>query len=227
MKGQAALIGAAFIAMLLGHFAVFAWAPVEAQMGVVQKIFYYHVNSAWACYLGFLSCFVGSLGYLYTRKGRWDAFALASAEVGLVFGLIVLVTGPLWARPAWGVWWKWEPRLTSMALMALMFGAYWVLQSFAGAGEGARRLAAGLAVFATPNIWFVHVAVRKWRGMHPEIQDKAGGGLDPDMRATLGLVSVVVLLLFVVLVRMRFRMHFQERQVGALRRRLQRAGVEA
>ncbi|MFZ4738742.1 MAG: cytochrome c biogenesis protein CcsA [Bradymonadia bacterium] len=227
MRGTAVLLTLALLAMILGHYLVFEWAPIEAKMGVVQKIFYYHVNSAFMCYLGFLVCFAGSLAYLYNRKGRWDALALAGAEVGLVFGLIVLVTGPIWARAAWGVWWKWEPRLTSMALMALMFCAYWVLQTFGGAGEGVRRLAAGIAVFATPNIFFVRIAVQRWGGLHPELEDKSSGGLHPDMRITFSTVGLVLLLTFIVFLRMRYRMHFQERQVAAVRRRLQRIGVEA
>ncbi len=194
---------------------------------MVQKIFYFHVPSAMACYLGFGVCCVGSLGYLWSRKGRWDALALAGAEIGLVFGLIVLITGPLWARPAWGVWWKWEPRLTSMALLVLMFSAYWVLHNFGGAGEGVRRFAAALAVFATPNIYFVHVAVEKWKGMHPEIQNKAGSGLTPDMKVAFFVSMAALLLLFGLLVEQRYRMHLQTRLVSALRRRLNRLGGDA
>lgn len=227
MNVRLALTALATIGVVAGHWLAFDFAPVEAQMGVVQKIFYFHVPSAMACYAGFIACCAGSLAYLWTRKGRWDALALAGAELGLIFGLIVLITGPLWARPAWGVWWKWEPRLTSMALLVLMFSAYWVLHTFGGTGEGVRRFAAALAVFATPNIYFVHVAVEKWKGMHPEIQNKSSGGLSPDMRTAFIVCMVVLLLLFGLLLEQRYRMHLQSRLVAALRRRIHRIGGDA
>ena len=219
----------ATLALLVGvaHYLVFAYAPVEVTMGVVQKIFYFHVSSAYVCYLGFLLCFIGSLGYLFTRKGRWDAFALAAAETGLLFGLIVLTTGPLWARPVWGLWWVWEPRLTSLALLFLMFGAYFVLQNFGGAGEGIRRMAAALAVFATPNIYFVHVAVERWGGIHPQIKEKTGGGLTPEMRSVFFFAIATVLTLFIVLLVQRYRMHLHLRLLSASRRRVSRMGGES
>jgi hypothetical protein len=111
-----------------------------------------------------------------------------------------------------------------MALLVLMFAAYWVLHTFGGAGEGVRRFAAALAVFATPNIYFVHVAVEKWKGMHPEIEDKAGSGLSPDMRIAFLVSMAALMLLFALLLEQRYRMHLHARLVGALRRRIHRLG---
>lgn len=205
-----------------GHWAAFDYVPMEKTMGAVQRIFYFHVPSAWLCYLGFILCFGGSIAYLYNRKAKADAFALASAEVGLVFGLIVLVTGPLWARGAWGVWWKWEPRLTSMMLLFLIFAAYWVLRTYGGRGEGVRRFASVLAVFGTPNIIFVHIAVEKWKGDHPGGVVKSG--LDNEMRVALYGAFVGLLITFILLVRLRYRAHRDELTVRALKRRLARLG---
>ena len=123
-------------------YLVFAVAPVEKQMGVVQKIFYFHVPSAYAMYLGFITSAVGSAMYLVKRSPKWDAIGVAGAEVGMLFCVIVLLTGPLWARKAWGVWWTWDPRLTTTLLAGMIFAAYLALRS-TGARErwksGSRR----------------------------------------------------------------------------------------
>ena len=101
-------------------YLIFVVAPVEKQMGIVQKIFYFHVPSAYAMYLGFGASALGSAGYLIKRDAKWDALAVAGAEVGTLFCLIVLLTGPLWARKAWGVWWTWDPRLTTTLLAGMI-----------------------------------------------------------------------------------------------------------
>ena len=115
------IVPGAALAMIVCHYLVFVYVPMEPVMRAVQRIYYFHVPSAMMTYLGFVLCFIGSLGYLLTRKSKFDVFAYASAEVGLIFGLIVLTTGPLWARGAWERWWTWEPRLVSMSLLMLIF----------------------------------------------------------------------------------------------------------
>ena len=105
-----------FAAMLIALGAIFLWVPTEKEMGIVQRIFYFHVPSALCAFMAYFLVFVGSVQYLRTREDKWDSLALSAAEVGLVFGLIVLISGPLWAKPIWGVYWRWEPRLTSMLI---------------------------------------------------------------------------------------------------------------
>lgn len=205
------------------HWLAFVYAPMEATMRAVQRIFYIHLPAAWLCYLGFIICFGASIGYLYNRKARLDAVALSAAEVGLVFGGVVLTTGPLWARAAWGVWWKWEPRLTTLALLILIFAAYWVLQTYGGRTSGVRRFAAVLAVFGTPNIFFVHYAVKKWQGDHPD--GVVGGGMTNDMRVALYTNLAILMVVFFVLLRLRYRMHRDALTARALRRRLARIGA--
>ena len=221
MKLFPIFVALAAAGVVVAHWMVFDFVPMESTMGPIQRIFYFHVPSAWLCYLGFVCCFVGSIGYLWTRKARYDLFALAGAEVGLIFGTIVLTTGPLWARGAWGVWWQWEPRLTSMSLMFLVFAAYWVLRSFGGTAEGVRKFAGALAVFGTPNIIFVHYAVRKWRGDHP---DQVVSRSNDDMRIALFSILAIMTLVFILLVIQRYRMHRDEFRVRTLRRRLSRLG---
>ena len=222
MKVFPVLLAVAAAGVAAAHWMAFDYVPMEKTMGAVQRIFYFHVPSAWLCYLGFICCFGGSIAYLYNRKARADAFALASAEVGLTFGLVVLTTGPLWARAAWGTWWKWEPRLTTMALLVLIFAAYWVLRTFGGRGDGVRRFAAVLAVFGTPNIIFVHIAVKRWRGDHPGAVVE--GGLEPEMRVALFGTLAVLILVFSLLLRLRYRAHVDALTLGVLRRRIARLG---
>jgi heme exporter protein C len=140
-------------------------APVESTMGVVQKIFYYHVPSAMMTFLAAAVCGVASAVFLFGRSRAADHFAVSSAELVVVFGLIVLVTGPLWARKAWGVWWLWDVRLTMTLVMWMIFVAYLMLRRFGGPGSDV--LAAAVGVFGTALVPFVYVSVNYWRTIHP------------------------------------------------------------
>ena len=137
-------------------YLIFVVAPVEKQMGIVQKIFYFHVPSAYAMYLGFGASALGSAVYLIKRDAKWDALAVAGAEVGTLFCVIVLLTGPLWARKAWGVWWTWDPRLTTTLLAGMIFAAYLALRSMGDAGEVEKRFASGLALFGLKGLEVMH-----------------------------------------------------------------------
>jgi len=140
-------------------------APREITMGLVQKIFYFHVPCAWLLMLSTLVCAGGSVAYLFGGSERGDRVAVASSELGVVFGLCVLVSGPLWAKAAWGVYWQWEARLTSSLLLWLMLVAYVLARRYGGAA--ARRLAAALALFAAIDIPLVYFSVRFFRSIHP------------------------------------------------------------
>src|SRR5579871_3527456 len=137
-------------------------APTEATMGIVQKIFYFHVPAAYSMYLGAAACFVGSAGFLYDGRRGWDALARAGAEVAVAMGVMVLVTGPLWAAKAWGVYWTWDPRLTTSMLSVLLYVAYVVLRLFAGEGDAERKFAAALGVLGAANLPIIHFSVQKW-----------------------------------------------------------------
>jgi len=197
------LLSAALLVAAL--YAIFAVAPVESRMGIVQKIFYFHVPSAYAMYLCYAACAVGSGVYLAKRGPAWDALALSGAEVGSLFCAVVLTTGPLWARKAWGVYWTWDPRLTTTLLSGMIFFAYLLLRSFGNAGEVERRFAAILAVAGALNLPVVHFSVRQWRGMHPTVITGKGGGLDPAMLPALMLGFALFTALAVLLCWMRMR----------------------
>jgi heme exporter protein C len=178
-------------------YVVFEQTSIEKTMGIVQKIFYFHVPSAYAMYIGAAACFVGSCGYLVKPSSTWDAIARAGAEVAVVFGLIVLTTGPLWAAKAWGFYWTWDPRLTTALLQVLIYVAYLVLRGFAGDGEGERKFAAALGILGAANLPIIHFSVQKWSGQHPTVITGKGGGLAPDMKTAL-LLSFIAFTLFAV-----------------------------
>ncbi len=161
-------------------YLIFGYAPQEATMGLAQKIFYFHVPSAYGMYVGFAVALVGSVGYLWKRKPAFDAVAVAGAEVGLMFCLAVLITGPLWAREAWGVYWTWDSRLTTTLLAGLIFTGAVVLRSF-GSGDAEKRFASGLAIVGTFLVPIINRSVQLWRGQHPTVLTARGGGLDRDM----------------------------------------------
>lgn len=141
-------------------------APYESTMGLVQKIFYFHVPSAMTMFVSAVVCGLASTIYLFKGRASADRLAVAAAELASVFGLIVLVTGPLWARKAWGVWWVWDERITSTFVLWLIFNAYLLLRKYGG--PGSEKLAAGLALFGMANVPFVYWSVNVWRTMHPK-----------------------------------------------------------
>jgi heme exporter protein C len=200
---------------------VFLRVPVEARMGIVQKIFYFHVPSAYAMYIGATVCLVGSIAYLARPGDGADALALAGAEAAVVFGTIVLTTGPLWGAKAWGTFWTWDPRLTTELLSVLIYVAYLVLRAFAGDGEGERRFAAALGILGAANLPIIHFSVQKWGGQHPTVITGKGGGLQhPDMKLALGVGFLAFTLLAVLFIWARARLE-------VVRSRLRRAEEDA
>jgi heme exporter protein C len=141
-------------------------APYESTMGLVQKIFYFHAPSGMVMFLSAFVCGIASAMYLFGRRAAADRVALAAAELTVLFGSIVLITGPMWARKAWGIWWDWEPRLTSSLVLWLLFVAYLILRRYGGPGSD--RLAAGVGVFGMANVPFVYWSVNVWRTLHPK-----------------------------------------------------------
>jgi len=198
---------------------VFFVAPMEVQMGIVQKIFYFHVPSAFAMYVGWGATAVGALAYLASRNPKADALAVAGAEIGMLFCAIVLVTGPLWARKAWGVYWTWDPRLTTTLAAGMIYLAYLSLRSFGEAGESEKLFGAGLAVLGVPVLFLVHYSVQKWRGVHPTVITKQGGGLAPEMVTPFLLSIAAVLSLALLLLWTRYRLERQRQAIDAARAR--------
>ena len=201
-------------------------APVEASMGIVQKIFYFHVPAAYSMYLGAAACFVGSAGFLYNGRRGWDAVARAGAEVAVAMGVMVLVTGPLWAAKAWGVYWTWDPRLTTSMLSVMLYVAYVVLRAFAGGGEAERKFSAALGVLSAANLPIIHFSVQKWGGNHPKVITSGGGGLsDPDMKTGLALGFLAFTLIAVVLLWWRLRIDLAATRLAELEQEALELGI--
>ena len=201
-----ALVAVTAVTFLVTIHWVFLKAPIEERMGIVQKIFYFHVPSAYCMYLGATACFVGSIAYLLKPTDGRDALARAGAELSVVFGVIVLTTGPLWAAKAWGVYWTWDPRLTTSMLSLLIYVAYLVLRAFAGDGQGERRFAAALGILGAANLPIIHYSVQKWSGQHPTVITAKGGGLQhADMKIALTLSFVAHTLFAIALLWARVR----------------------
>jgi heme exporter protein C len=220
-RGFYALAAVTAITFVFEIFFVFLRTPTELRMGIVQKIFYFHVPSAYAMYIGAAACFAGSVGYLGWRNDASDAVALAGAEVASIFGFIVLTTGPLWGAKAWGTFWTWDPRLTTELLSVLIYVAYLVLRAFAGGGEGERRFAAALGILGAANLPIIHFSVQKWGGQHPTVITGKGGGLQhPDMIIALSTGFFAFTLLAVLLIWARARLEL-------VRTRLQLAEEDA
>jgi heme exporter protein C len=163
-----------------GLYQALVGAPTEQTMGDVQRIFYYHVPSAWTAGVLFFINFIASIVYLVRRNSKVDALALAAAEVGVVFCTIVLVTGPIWARPVWGIWWTWDMRLTLTLVLWLIYVSYLMLRRFSSSGQ-TPVIAAVLAIFGTLDMPLVYFSIWFFRTQHPQPVMGGGGSIDPRM----------------------------------------------
>jgi heme exporter protein C len=149
-------------------FAFFVAREADPAMGGnLQRIFYFHVPSAWVGYLAFTITFIGSIAYLRTGARRWDLLAHSAAEIGVVFVTLVLVTGPIWAKPVWGTWWEWDARLTSALVMWLTYVGYLFVRSLSEDPSRTGRIAAIVGIVGFVNVPIVHFSVRWWRTLHP------------------------------------------------------------
>jgi len=163
-----------------GLYEALVVAPTDQMQGEVYRIIYYHVPSAWTAFLLFLINFVASIVYLIWRDMRADAVAVVTAEVGVVYCTIVLVTGPLWARPVWGIWWTWDIRLTSTLVLWLIYVSYLFLRRFSNSGQ-TPVLAAALAIFGALDVPLVYFSIWFFRTQHPQPVVGGGGSIDPRM----------------------------------------------
>jgi heme exporter protein C len=179
-------IGGAVVLFLVGAaaYASFYIAPEERTMRLIQRIFYFHAASAWAGMTAFFVCFVANLLYVWRRDPRWDALGVSSAEVGLAFITVVLITGPIWAKPAWGIYWTWDARLTSTFVLWLLYICYLLLRTLIEEPDRRALLSALFGIFAFIDVPIVFGAIRWWRTQHPApvIMGGPGSGLDPTMR---------------------------------------------
>jgi heme exporter protein C len=201
------------VAMLAALGMIFLYVPTERTLGVVQRIFYFHLPAAWNTFLGFFVVAGASAAYLWQGDRFSDLLAQAAAEVGMLFCSLMIVTGSIWARGSWGVWWTWDPRLTMVAILWTIYAAYLLLRALAGDNELIARYAAVLGIVGVLDIPLLYIAVRLWRGIHPKVERMA-----PEMLWTLLVCSIAFLCLFAWLFWLRLRSLSLQDEVTTLRR---------
>ena len=198
--------------LLIATAMVFFYAPVEAVMGLVQKVFYFHVASAWVGMLGFAVALVAGIAYLRTSDPKWDRVEVAAVEVGLVYLLITIVAGSIWARPIWNTWWTWDPRLTTATVMELVYAAYMMLRAGIEDTERRARFAAVYTILGFISVPLTFLSIRIFRTIHPVVigsgDPNATGAFDmtPKMLQTFMFSLFVFSVLFVDLLWHRIRL---------------------
>jgi heme exporter protein C len=197
---------AAAVSIPVALYFAFIYAPVERVMGAVQKIFYFHVASAWVCFFALFVTFIASIVFLKKRSKESDYIAAASAEIGLLFCTIVLITGPLWARPVWGAYWSWDPRLTTTLVLWFIYAGYILLRKFIIETERKRVYSAVLGIIGFVDVPIVFFSIRWWRTMHPNVLQKGGGGITGEMLAALLISIAAFTLLYLALMNKRIRL---------------------
>jgi heme exporter protein C len=213
----AALYSVTGVAILIAVFAALVFAPTEQTMGNVQRIFYWHVSAAWVGFFAFFVTMVASIAYLRTGRRAWDVVALSSVEIGLAFSIIMVTTGSIFARPMWNTWWTWEPRLTSVTVMLIIYASYLLLRRMLDEPERRARFAAvyGIAGFISVPITFM--AIRWWRTIHPLIFEAQGFHLTSAMLIALIFCVLAFTLLYATLLVLRCRVEFAADAVAELK----------
>lgn len=216
------MIGA-FVLFLVGAaaYASFFIAPEEKTMHVLQRIFYFHAAAAWAGMTAFFVCFVANLLYVWRREEKWDALGISSAEVGLAFITVVLITGPIWAKPAWGIYWTWDARLTSTFVLWLLYISYLLLRTLIEEPDRRALLSALFGIFAFIDVPIVFGAIRWWRTQHPApvIMGGPGSYLDPTMKKVFFFSVLAMHALMVFLIAERYRLEKLRTDIEVVRRK--------
>lgn len=212
------LTGFGVVLAVVSLYLVFMWVPTEASQGIVQRIFYYHVPSAWVAFVAFFMVFLGGLVYLWKRDPRWDVVAYSAAEIGVIFTTITLITGVIWAKPIWFVWWTWDARLTSTLVLWMMYVAYLLVRAYAPPSQ-APAFGAVLGILGFVDVPIVYLSIYWWRTLHPQpvIAGGPDAGLPGSMLFTLLVSLAAFTVLFVILLRLRYAVRQLEGEVEELK----------
>jgi heme exporter protein C len=213
------LTGLGFLAAII---AIFIYVPTERTEGVVQRIMYFHIPAAWLSFFAFFVVFICSILFLWKKDREWDIYAHASAEIGVIFCSLVLITGPIWARPIWGAWWVWDARLTSTLILWIIYVSYLMLRVQSDAGSMRARYAAVLGIVGFLDIPLIHFSVLWWRAFHPQpkviTSEGIGKGMETGMLATLGVSLCAFTLLYFLLMSVRVRQEKLKDEIDSLKR---------
>ncbi len=204
-----------YVLMLLALYSIFIYAPVEKTMGVIQKIFYIHLPSALLAYLAFFITFIASIFYLYRKDPKWDTVAHCAVEIGVIFCTIVLVTGPIWAKPIWNVWWTWDPRLTTTLILWFTYVAYLMLRRSVKENRRA-NLAAVFGIIGFINVPLTFFSIRLWRTIHPVIITSRGLNMSWPMKFSLIITFIAFCFLFFSLLTSRIRLERLKMEIAEI-----------
>jgi heme exporter protein C len=218
------ILGAvAILLVIAAAYASFFIAPEERTMGLIQRIFYFHVASAWSGFTAFFLCFLGNLLYVWKRDQKYDWLAVSGAEVGLAFTTVVLITGPIWAHPVWGIWWTWDARLTSTFVLWLLYVSYLLLRTLVDEPDRRALLSSLFGIFAFLDVPLVFGAIRWWRTQHPQpvIMGGQGSGLDPTMKSVFFFSALAMHVFMLFLVAERYALEKMQSEADFLAREVE------
>jgi len=220
-------LGSAIVVLLLvaAAYGAFFIAPTDVKQGLIYRILFLHVSSAWAGLTAFFICFVGNLMYVWRRAPQWDWLGTSAAEVGLAFTTVVLVTGPIWAHPVWGIWWTWDARLTSTFVLWLLYVSYLLLRTLVEEPDRRALFSALFGIFAFLDVPLVFGSIRWWRTQHPQpvVMGGPGTGLDPTMWKVLFFSWMAMLALMTLLLLARYKLEAMRGDLDIVRREAEAA----
>jgi heme exporter protein C len=214
--GERALAWLAAVGLAVS-LALSLWvSPADAEQGDLVRLMYVHVPAAWVAYLAFGVVFVASVAYLVTKRTRWDRLAAASAEIGVVFTALTIVLGSIWAKPVWGTWWTWDPRLTTTAVLLLIYVGYLAVRKLPDSPARRARWAAVVGIVGFVDVPIVHLSVRWWRSLHQAPARLLGlPDVSPSMGAALGVGFLAFTMVYLYLLAVRLRVGRLEERVMA------------
>lgn len=195
-KINSLLLPVCFAGVMLVTYLALEWAPLESTEGHVQRIFYVHVPVSWCAFVAFFVVFVASIVFLIKRDERWDWLAVSAAELGLLMTTLSLISGIIWGRPTWGVWWVWDPRLTSTLLMWMIYVAYLMVRAYSSEVGRGSRLAAVIGIIGFADVPVVYYSVVWWQNIHPQPVIQPG---DLELTESMGMVLLISMLVFTLL----------------------------
>ena len=202
--------------MLVSTYAAFIYAPTEIIMGHIQRIFYFHMGTVWVATIAFIIVFVASILYLINGKRKWDVLAYTSAELGVFFITLTIITGSIWAKPVWGTWWTWDPQLTTTFILWILYIVYLLIRANSGYDEKKAKYSAVFAIIAFIDLPLVYISARVMRGISPVVFGPGGGGIEPKMLNALLITLVSFTLLFILLLVERVKIENLKYQINKL-----------
>ncbi|MDO8690544.1 MAG: cytochrome c biogenesis protein CcsA [Dehalococcoidia bacterium] len=204
------------LAMLAAIYGALIWAPPDADMGDFQRIFYFHVPSAWIAFLSFFVTFLGGIAYLRTRKFQWDFLAVASAEIGVVFTTAALITGSIWAKPIWGGWWTWDPRLTTTLVLWFIYVSYLILRKNVDDPSHRASLSAVVGMVGFVDVPIVFMSIRWWRTIHPIVFEGTEFRVAPVMMVALLISLAAFTIFYAYLLKVRIALEKAQMEIEAI-----------